>query len=83
MYTIMTVIGKQVVGHYEDATWSDVVEFATEVDIFEEKWVDHDFIESVRDHGQALRRHHDGVSIVLRIAFRNPAVTLRKVSDWL
>lgn len=83
MYTIMTIIGKEVVGRDADATWPDVVEFATEVDQFEETWVDHDFIENVRDHGQALRRHHDGISMVLRIAVRNPLVTLRKTGDML
>jgi hypothetical protein len=72
MYTIMTVIDKQVIGLYADAEWRDVIDFATEVDEFEEEWVDHNFIEQVRDTGEAVRRHHDGVGTVVRVAFRNP-----------
>lgn len=71
-YTIMTIIGKEVIGHDVHADWRDVIDSATEVDEFEDAWTDHEFLEQVRDTGQALRRHNDGVGTVLRIAFRNP-----------
>lgn len=83
MYTIITVVGKEIVGRDTDATWRDVIDFATEVDEYGGIWTDHEFLEQVRDTGQGLRRHHDGVGTVLRIAFRNPLVTLRTAGDVL
>lgn len=83
MYTIMTVVGKEIVGRDTDATWSDVIDFATETDEYDEIWTDHDFVEQVRDTGQGLRRYHDGAGTVLLIAFRNQLFTVRPVGEVL